>query len=503
MRVRYKRAGALVMVLALLVVAACGQKPNIQQQYAGPGGLGVGAGDPGSVGADGQPIDPGAGTSGDGTAGAPGSDPGSVGAGGTADAPGAGSGGTNAPGQNNPKNANSPKAPPGGPVPDANDKNGITPKEIHVGIHAPVTGAAAFPQRSFENGVGVYADYINSKGGINGRKLVMHFEDDAFNPNTARNKCKSLAEQKKVFLIIGGAGSDQIDACARYAHTANIPYISGGVHETRPNAGPLASLRTYYAASLSYEQQSPMIARQAKAAVSGASVGLLVANNDSLNNYYGRQLGALQSTVGKSKVVLAERVPKNLGGSDAQTYASRICAAVRSKGMKAVVWNASPSGLINVATAMKAEAGCDVQFIGPGNTNGINIVAQGGCPEVNRAQYFGTYPQLDKIRSMDPAFWGAYQKKNGGANPDDIGVIIWGIEKLIGQMLQAAGKDLGRAKFMATLNSGKTFNNGVMPAVKFGANKRLGGTAMHLLEAQCASNPQDSKFITKRLNVRP
>lgn len=481
MRVRYRRASVLATVLALTVVAACGQKPGVSQLYAGPGALpGQVPGAQGTIGADGQPVDPGTGTAADGTAGATGSD-GTVGPGGTANAPG----GSKARGP-----GGSAPLPPGAPAPGPGDKNGVTASEIHIGLHAPVTGAAAFPQRSFQNAVGVYANYINGKGGINGRKLVMHFEDDAFNPNTAVGKCKKFAQQIKVFAIIGGAGSDQIDACARYSNAAGVPYLSAGVHETRPSGGSLNSLSTYYAASLTYEQQAPMIAKQMKASHSGQKVALLVADNDSLNNYFSVQKAALERTLGKSNLVLARRVPKNIQ-SDAPTIATQLC----NSGAKAAVWNAAPSGFINVTKSMT----CDVRFFGPGNTNGINIVATGGCPKINGARFFSSFPQLDKINQLDPAYDPAYRKKNGSA-PDDIGIAIWGIEKLLGQMLQATGKDLGRARFMATLNSGKTFNNGVYPPVKFGANKRFGGSAMHLLEAQCGSNP---RYITKGLNIRP
>jgi branched-chain amino acid transport system substrate-binding protein len=355
-------------------------------------------------------------------------------------------------------------------------------------IVVSVTGAAAFPQRSFENAVGVYASYINSKGGIRGRKLEVLFRDDGFNPNQARAVCKDLAQQQKVFLIIGGAGSDQIDSCARYAASVGVPYISSGVHETRPNLGSLTDQRTFYAASLTYEQQAPMITRVVNGQFRGQKVGLMVASNDSLNNYFGVQKGSLSKAFG-GNLVFAERVPKNIQ-SEAPTIAAKIC----NSGAKAVVWNGSPSGLINVTKAMT----CSVRFVGPGNTNGLNIVATGGCPQLANAQFFSAFPQLDKINSMDPNFAPAYRKKNGSA-PDDIGIATWGIEKLVSQMMEAAGKDLSRQSLMAVLASGKTFNNGVNPAVKFGGNKHFGGTGMHLLRADCGSR----QFRTEQVNVRP
>lgn len=482
MQARAVRIGAITFVVAGMLAAGCGQKPGVAQLY-GQGGPGLNV--PGAVpGAEGAA--PGA----DGTVpGADGAVPGLDGAGPGADAgtgqgtdTGTGSGPGATPGT--PGTTGAPTGTPSGP----GDRTGITDDTIKIGIHAPVTGAAAFPQRSFQNAVGVYASFINSKGGINGRKLEVLFRDDGFNPQQAQSVCKDLAQQQKVFMLIGGGGSDQIDACARYAAAVGVPYLSAGVHETRPGQAALNSLRTFFAVSLSYEQQAPMIVNLAKSQFAGQKVGVLVAKNDSLHNYYDTQKALLEKAFGRN-VVLAERVPKNIQ-SEAPTIAAKIC----NSGVKALVWNASPSGLINVTKAMT----CTVRFLGPGNTNGLNIVATGGCPQLANAQFFSSFPQLDKINSMDRDFDPAYRKKNGSA-PDDIGIAIWGIEKLVSQMMQAAGKDMSRQSFMSTLESGKTFNNAVYPAVKFGPNKHLGGTAMHQLKADCRTPAQ---YRTERLNVR-
>jgi branched-chain amino acid transport system substrate-binding protein len=484
MRVRTRRIGVIVFAVSALVVAGCGQKPGVGQLY-GPGGQALGV--PGAQGA--VPGVEGAIPGAEGTVpGVDGSVPGAeVDGTGTDSGAGTDSGTDSGTGDTSKKASGRTKATEAassGPV----DRTGVTDSTIKIGIHAPVTGAAAFPQRSFENAVGVYASYINSKGGIHGRKLEVLFRDDGFNPNQARAVCKDLAQQQKVFLIIGGAGSDQIDSCARYAASVGVPYISAGVHETRPNLGSLNALRTYYAVSLTYEQQAPMITKLVKDQFGGQKVGLMVASNDSLNSYFGVQKGSLSKAFG-GNLAFAERVPKNIQ-SEAPTIAAKIC----NSGAKAVVWNASPSGLINVTKAMT----CSVRFVGPGNTNGLNIVATGGCPQLDNAQFFSSFPQLDKINSMDPNFAPAYRKKNG-SEPDDIGIATWGIEKLVSQMMEAAGKDLSRQSLMAVLGSGKTFDNGVNPAVKFGGNKHFGGTGMHLLRADCGSR----QFRTEQVNVRP
>jgi branched-chain amino acid transport system substrate-binding protein len=191
--------------------------------------------------------------------------------------------------------------------------------------------------------------------------------------------------------------------------------------------------------------------------------------------------------VAGSNLVLSRRIPKRTD-VDAPAIATQIC----NSGAKAVVWNASPSGLINVSKSMT----CRVTFLGPGLTNGLNIVAAAGCPTIDNAMFYSPFPGLDKIDQMDPTFRAAYRQKNN-AEPDDLAIAMWGLEKLVGQMLQANGKQLSRESFMNTIARVKTFETGVYPTTNF--STRFGGTAMHLLQADCDSR----QYRTIRVNERP
>ena len=466
-------AVSAVAVLSLTLLGACGQKAGVAGTGAGSGAargsLGGGSGS-GSLGGGSGSGSLSGGGSGDGAGGGSGSG-GSGGSGSSGKGTKGGSGGSDASGTDTP-------AGPG-------DRTGVTDSTIRIGIHAPVTGAAAIPQQSFERAVGVYFDAVNRAGGINGRKVEVLFRDDGFDPNKARTECKRLAEQDEVFLLVGGGGADQIDACARYAASVGVPYISGGVHETRPGLGSLA-VDTYFAVTLTYEQQIPLLVQLAKSKdLAGEDVALVVADNDSLNNFYDKAAAALGSGVG-DRLVLKRRIPKNTT-SDAPSVGTSIC----SSGAGVVVWNASPSTLLNVSKAMA----CTVTFIGPGLTNGLNIVADVGCPNLDDALFYSPFPGLDVMR-RDNAFVSAYRQKNN-AEPDDIGAAIYGLEKLVGAMLVATGKDLSRESFQATIAQRKKFETGVFPPTSF--TSRFGGTAMHLLRADCGAG----EFVTVRQNERP
>ncbi|GAB2753181.1 hypothetical protein GCM10027020_01440 [Nocardioides salsibiostraticola] len=484
-------SSAVAVIVICTGLAACGQKPGIET--AVPVG-GFVAADGSVVDAGGSVIDPGSGAgaefaesgggdfggdigSSDGGGGA------ALGGGGGSTAGGSPEGGAEAPtsGEQPPTDGAPAPQPSGG----SGDTTGVTADTIKIGVHAPVTGAAAVPQSSFERAVGVYFKAVNKAGGIFGRKIEVFFEDDQFRPDVARVKCKEMAEQEGVFLMIGGAGADQIDACARYSASVGVPYLSAGVHQTRPGQVSLGDLPTYFALSLAYEQQVPMLAKLYRERFAGSPVVVITADNDSLNGFHAKAESAIKSAAGSS-FQYAARIPKNTQ-AEALSIGTRIC----NSGAKAVIWNASPSTLLNVSKSMV----CQPAFIGPGLTNGLNIVAAAGCPNIQGSYFYSPFSGMDVMR-RNADFVRDYRSANG-AEPDDIGAAIYGVERLIVSMLQATGKDLSREAFMSTIAKKKSFSTGVYPPTNF--SSRFGGTAMHLLQADCSKR----EWVTVRQNERP
>ncbi|MEY2436647.1 MAG: branched-chain amino acid transport system substrate-binding protein [Acidimicrobiaceae bacterium] len=473
--IRTARHVLLALVL-MAAAAACGQKPGVSAQAVnaggGTGGTGTGATGTGATARTGAGATP-AGTGGGTVAGGTGATGDAGASGGAAGDAGAAAGDAGATGG---------AAGPAGP----GDRTGITDSEIVIGIHAPVTGAAPIPQNSFDAGKDIYFQFVNeTKGGIHNRKVRVVFRNDEFNPQTAVRVCKEMVEQEKAFLLVGGGGSDQIGACARYAAGAGVPYLSAGVQE----AG-LSDLTNYFALAMTYSQQSPLLADLVAKQYAGKSVALLVADNSSLDDYFASQLAALQARgINPSP---AKRIPKTTSQTDALSIATEI----RDKDV--VVWNASPVSLINVAQATAGQGGNPI-YVGPGLTNGLNTVAEVGCPGVAGATFFSPFPQLDVIDQMDPDFRPAYEKYAGKA-PDDLGIALWGLDKLIAAGFELAGPDMSRQSFISTLEQGQPLQTGVFPPVQY-QGSHFGGTAVHVLQADCSSSPGKYKTIGQNVSA--
>jgi ABC-type branched-subunit amino acid transport system substrate-binding protein len=452
------------LVTLILLVAACGQKPDVAQVAAGDGfGAGEGAavdlatGDPVELTGDGLTIvasdgavDPAAGAT---------TDPGAIAGGGT----GAAGGGQ-------------------GAAAIAGDRTGITDTEIRIGIHAPVTGAAPIPQSAFEEGKDVY--WKTPDGKVHGRTVRVFFEDDKFDPATAVQKCKKMVEEDKVFLLVGGGGADQITACAKYAQSVGVPYLSAGVNE----AG-LANLRSYFALSTTYSQQSPLITQLVSKQFPGKKVGIAVADSGSFNDAHASITKAFQDA--GFQIVYNKRIPKSANAGDG----ANIASALQASGAEVVYFLSSPTTFLYVAAALNPVY--SPQFVGPGITSGLATVATVGCQGragVDKAIFLSPFPQLDVIDQIDPGYQQAYQQQLGKKG-DDLGLALWGLSKQLKAMFDVAGPDMTRQSFVAAIEGGQPFAGGVYPPVTYTARSHFGGSQVHALQADCSTNPGRFKTI--------
>lgn len=90
----------------------------------------------------------------------------------------------------------------------ADDVQGVTDDTILIGAFGPITGPAAFIGLGGRDGMNLAVKEINDAGGINGRKIKVIFEDDAFSPAKALAAVKKLVDQDRVFLLFNVAGSN-------------------------------------------------------------------------------------------------------------------------------------------------------------------------------------------------------------------------------------------------------------------------------------------------------
>lgn len=99
--------------------------------------------------------------------------------------------------------------------------------EIKIGAVFPLTGGAATYGKSSQKGLDLKVKEINAKGGINGKKIKVIYEDDENKPQTSSNAVQKLINNEGVVAIVGPTTSGCATAAGPIATSSRIPAITG------------------------------------------------------------------------------------------------------------------------------------------------------------------------------------------------------------------------------------------------------------------------------------
>jgi branched-chain amino acid transport system substrate-binding protein len=123
---------------------------------------------------------------------------------------------------------------------------GVTATTITLGGTIPITGPAA-AYGSVGKGADAYFKYVNSKGGVFGRKIVYKFEDDEFDVAKTILLTRQLVEQENVLAIFNSVGTEHALAIRSYLNDRKVPQLFVGSGVTQ-----LASEHRKYPWSMGY-----------------------------------------------------------------------------------------------------------------------------------------------------------------------------------------------------------------------------------------------------------
>ncbi|MDH3314853.1 MAG: ABC transporter substrate-binding protein [Betaproteobacteria bacterium] len=104
-------------------------------------------------------------------------------------------------------------------------ENGVTADKIILGQSVALTGPAAQLGIQMRNGVKAYFDYVNEKGGVNGRRIELITLDDGYEPSRSAPNTRKLIEEDKVFALIGYVGTPTMAAAMPIHTQAKVPLV--------------------------------------------------------------------------------------------------------------------------------------------------------------------------------------------------------------------------------------------------------------------------------------
>ena len=480
------RRGAATTALALVVVmlaAACGQKPGVISKVEGPLGGGSFAGGlpPGStVDEEGNILDAEGTVIGNVEEGI--TDPDALAAaggdlgGGTGSTDTGGTGSTDTGGTE----TGGTETGPSGPAPSGSTTTGVTNNAIKIGIHAPLSGAAPVPSDSVDAGKDLYFRWMaQQKQSLFGRTVNVVLKNDQYNPSTAVAVCKEMVEKDEVFLLSGAAGTDQIQACARYSESVGVPYLSAGVTESL-----VSGFRTYFTTSMTYPDQAPLLVQYMikKLGAKGEKNGMLFFDTASFKDSH----DAFKAAAAKAGMSIDydRMVSKNAGTSEARQVVQEMQLAQ----IENVFVLTSPVWWLNVLKQADTQA-FRPQWVGVGISMTFDTVARVACQggnSIDGAKFFSPFPAWVDSNRYDADFRRASNQLTNKSDGDDFMWLSWIAGKNFWEMLKGAGKDITRESFILSVEKMRNLNVGVGPPLSYSSSDHFGASSTYVSEARCS-----------------
>src|SRR5690348_7262609 len=101
---------------------------------------------------------------------------------------------------------------------------GVTATEILLGQTMPYSGPASSYAPIGHVEV-AYTDFINDRGGINGRKIKLLSLDDGYSPPKTLEQTRRLVEEDRVAFIYQPLGTPTSMATRRYLNQKQVPQL--------------------------------------------------------------------------------------------------------------------------------------------------------------------------------------------------------------------------------------------------------------------------------------
>lgn len=352
----------------------------------------------------------------------------------------------------------------GGSGGDAASAPGVTDDSILVGTHQPLTGPAAAGYSSISPATKAYFDYVNSKGGVHGRKITYEVKDDGYNPANTQKVVRELVLQDKVFAIVNGLGTPTHTGVLDFLKTNKVPDLfvaSGSRSWNQPDKYP-----TTFGFQADYTTETKVQATYIKDELAGKKVCFLGQDDD-----FGRDaLKGLTQVLGEDGV--AERQKYVTSNTNVAPQIGKLKAA----GCE-VVSLATVPGFTALAVGTAARLKFQPQWISTSVGADLSTVGEALGKAAPLLEGFLSTNYLPSAFDREDPWIKLFTKINDEFNDGKpfTGNTVYGmtVGYLFVQALQETGKDLTREGLMKTIEAGRLDGPG-LTGPRFSADDHSG-----------------------------
>ena len=156
---------------------------------------------------------------------------------------------------------------------------GVSDTEIVLGMQLPQTGPASPGYNKVDDAMRAYFDYVNSKGGVYGRKITLVVKDDAYRAGQTVSTASALINKDKVFAMVGSVGTQTHISVIKDINRRGIPDLfvlsgySGFYTDPKKYPTTFGSLGTYVT-------EAKILGKYIKENLASKSLGVLYQTDD-------------------------------------------------------------------------------------------------------------------------------------------------------------------------------------------------------------------------------
>jgi branched-chain amino acid transport system substrate-binding protein len=198
---------------------------------------------------------------------------------------------------------------------------GLTATQVVLGGTAPLSG----PEVAYApvaRGAEAYFKYVNSRGGVHGRRIRYVYKDDGYDPAQTVQKTRELVQQDQVFAIFNSVGTEHNVAIRPFLNQLRVPQLFVGTGATSIG-GAYRRFPWTMGYLTSFRGEGAIYGRHIAATMPRARIAVLHENSD-----YGRDLLAgLRKGLGAKANRIAQVQTYEVTDSDQNAQMARLKAS--------------------------------------------------------------------------------------------------------------------------------------------------------------------------------
>jgi len=352
-------------------------------------------------------------------------------------------------------------------------EDGVTAAEIVIGSHTALSGPVSAWGVGATEGTRMRFDEANEKG-IHGRKIKFIVEDHQYQTPRAVQAANKLINNDKIFLMLAALGTPQNNAVLGEQLQKGVPNLFPFT-AARSMAEPLHALK--FASFATYYDQVRSSIKHFTGKEGKKKVCSMYQDTD-----FGHEIrDAVRDQAKAQNLEVAGEASYGPADTDFVAPVTKL----KSAGCDLVVMGSIIRDSIQAVGTAKKLGWADAAFVGTAASyDPIVAGAPGGIME---GFYSGTGMPFAYTDTSSDAIkaWAAKYKAKTGQDPNSAAQYGYVGADMVVKALEAAGKDLTRAKFLAAVEGIKDYKPMFPgPSISFGPKKHQGSTATFLAKVE-------------------